>query len=192
MYLFVGLGNPGREYENTRHNVGFRILDKIAEQCDCTFKPGKGSYWFAECSLKNTNVYLLKPTTYMNLSGIAVKEFLDVFPVKLDSLVIILDDIQLPLGSLRFRLRGSDGGHNGLASVIFSLGTENFPRLRVGIAPLENTVPSDRLAEFVLSPFEKSEEPIIHLLIEKGANALLDFVERGSTFVMNTYNKSFL
>lgn len=191
MYLVVGLGNPGKKYFRTRHNIGFRVLDVIAEQQKCSFQPGKGSYWLAECSLKNTNVVLLKPATYMNNSGQAVIEFLEDQPLPLSHILVVYDDIHLPLGTIRVRLRGSDGGHHGVASIIYSLGSNAFPRVRIGIAPNNGSFDPQQMAEFVLSEFDDSEQTIAEKMIVYGAEAVISFIEYGNTYTMNTYNKSF-
>lgn len=192
IYLFVGLGNPGNQYILTRHNIGFRIIDAFATHYSCSVTPGKGSYWSGTCSLKNSTVHLLKPMTYMNNSGVAVKEYLERINVPLSHVLVVYDDVHLPLGTLRLRPRGSDGGHNGVASIIYQLQSDSFPRLRFGIAPLNKTILSAQLYEFVLTPFEKEEEPIVTSLIEKSVEALTSFVEHGCTVTMNRYNRSFL
>ncbi|MCX7985092.1 MAG: aminoacyl-tRNA hydrolase [Bacteroidetes bacterium] len=191
-FLFVGLGNPGRQYLQTRHNIGFRILDAFAAQHQCSFELGRGSYWISKCSLKNSTVHLLKPTTYMNNSGLAIKEYLMEVNISLSNLLIVYDDIHLPLGTLRIRQRGSDGGHNGVASIIYHLQTLAFPRIRFGIAPHNRSIVSEQLYEFVLSPFEKEEEPIVEMVIEKSIEAMVSFVEHGCTVTMNRYNRNFL
>jgi PTH1 family peptidyl-tRNA hydrolase len=115
MYLIVGLGNPGKEYNNTRHNTGFMVVNQLAEFTGAAFQPGKGEYWQAKCSLNNADVIVLKPVTYMNNSGIAVQEFLEKHKVAPEKILIVCDDFQLPIGSIRLRPAGTDGGHNGLA-----------------------------------------------------------------------------
>jgi len=155
--VIVGLGNPGSEYHRTRHNIGFDIVDAIAERVGIAFDAGRGEYSIARQRKGDSTFALVKPLTYMNNSGIAVKEVLDQFMLEPESLLVIADDFHLPLGSFRIRQRGSSGGHNGLYSIIYHLQSEEFPRLRIGIAGL--TLPADksRMADFVLSPFEPSE-----------------------------------
>ncbi len=153
----IGLGNPGREYIYTRHNVGWLFLDFFAYREDIKFKPGKGDFYFGY----NENYVLVKPTTFMNLSGIAVKQVVDQFDIdNYSSLIIVLDDADLPFGKLRLKMKGSAGTHNGLASVIMELNTEEIPRLRIGIGK-PTGIP---LRDYVLSEF--SDEEIFKLRAE--------------------------
>jgi len=137
MHLIVGLGNPGYEYSFTRHNVGFLVVDRLATLLHREFHTGSGNYWLAECSLKNSDVTLLKPTTFMNNSGFAVKEYCETYSIPYQNILVVSDDFQLPLGTIRIRPSGSDGGHNGIASIIYQLETDQFPRLRCGIGSTE-------------------------------------------------------
>ncbi len=191
-YLLVGLGNPGEVYQNTRHNVGFKVVDSIAAKTGSFFHKEDNLFLAASCSLKNAEVLLIKPMTFMNRSGIAVKKAVDELLVNPENILIIYDDVHLSLGTLRLRLHGSDGGHNGLASIIEAIGTFKIPRLRVGIAPLNIRLTSEDLIDFVLSPFSDDECKIMERMYNIAAEAALSFVEFGSTFTMNNYNKSFL
>ncbi|MEJ2055032.1 MAG: aminoacyl-tRNA hydrolase [Calditrichaceae bacterium] len=134
--MICGLGNPGRKYRFTRHNIGFLFLEYIQKELDITFLPGDGSYDFCHCELAEHPVVFIQPLTYMNLSGIAVVEALEDFQVKSSDLLIIYDDYHLPFGELRFRKKGSSGGHNGIKSIIDHLDTKLFDRLKVGIVEI--------------------------------------------------------
>lgn len=182
--LLVGLGNPGSKYRLTRHNLGFMIIEKIAEILKCNFTSGKGDYLVSEALFNGRNVVLAKPLTYMNRSGRAVLDLIQTYNVPLSNLLIILDDFNLPFGKLRFRSKGSDGGHQGLASVIYQVESETFPRLRVGVGKesIEDAV------AFVLSNFDEEEQKELPKIVKHSANACLDFVSEGIEIVMNKYN----
>ena len=140
MKVIVGLGNPGDNYSSTKHNFGFWIIDKLVEQSSLKYKAGKGEYVFAQ-----SNEYVfVKPTTYMNNSGIAIKQFLNYYKIDVSNLIIIYDDIDIELGRMKFRAKGTDGGHNGIKSVIYHLETDSFDRLKLGIATSMNMRPSEQ------------------------------------------------
>ena len=189
MLVVVGLGNPGTEYEATRHNVGFRVVDTLCRRWERQFRPGKGQFFFAHGILAGQEVALVKPVTYMNNSGEAVREALEKFGVEAGSLLIVLDDVALPLGTLRIRPAGSDGGHNGLYSIIADVGTEEIPRLRCGIGP-NDTVPGRDMADFVLSPFRKDERAAVDGMIVRAADAVTEFAAGGISSAMNRFNTS--
>ena len=152
--LVVGLGNIGDKYKGTRHNLGFELLDIIKERLGGSLIQAEVNFYWSETIFDEKKVFLVWPSTYVNLSGIAVAEALDKFDLSKESLLVAYDDFSLPLGKIRFRLKGSSGGHNGMASIIKALETEEIFRLKMGIGPLpENTDP----AEFVLSPFALEE-----------------------------------
>jgi len=134
MVCIIGLGNPEKRYEGTRHNLGFEVLDCLAERLRTPFKEGKGEYLLASGEVGDVSVGLVKPLTFMNESGVAVADVAERFEVPLDQLIVVCDDFQLPLGHLRVRQKGSDGGHNGLYSIIYHLQSDLFPRIRCGIA----------------------------------------------------------
>ncbi len=188
MHLIIGLGNPGREYELTRHNLGFLVADELAVSTRSTFRPGKGEYWLAKCSLNETTFTVLKPVTYMNNSGIAVEEFLQQEQVSLENILVVCDDFQLPLGTIRLRAGGSDGGHNGLASIIYHLQTDQFPRLRCGIGSEALPAEKSPMAEFVLERFTKAEMPLMRQMVNRAREASLAFVEDGIAEAMNRFN----
>ncbi len=186
MRIVFGLGNPGKRYFFTRHNIGFILLDYIREQYKIPFRPGKGDYYFLRFEIDDEPVMLVKPTTFMNLSGIAVRQVLERFPVDLDKILVVLDDFQLPFGSLRFRKKGSDGGHNGLKSIIENLGSEEFSRLRVGIGDhFEDPV------DFVLSEFDAREKEQLKELLPIAHQGIVVWIREGIEQAMNRFNRQF-
>lgn len=189
MYCLVGLGNPGHEYQHTRHNVGFDVLEVLAHRLRVSFAPGKGDYQIADGSFKNSEVLLLRPLTYMNNSGEALLDIRNRFDIPLERFLVICDDFQLPLGQLRLRPDGSDGGHNGLYSIIYHLKSTTFPRLRCGIAP--EPLPSDRIQmdRFVLELFSREERPIVESMILRAGEASLSFVTEGIQHTMTLFNQ---
>jgi len=189
MLFIVGLGNPGDDYANTRHNLGFDVADRFAQDVGMRFKEGKGDYLVAIGSFKKNEIGVAKPLTYMNNSGEAVADIIERFAVPLNQLLIVCDDFQLPLGTLRLRPGGSDGGHNGLASIIYQLQTDEFPRLRCGIGG--ETIPKDKsfMKDFVLDQFSNVELPLVNTLRDKAKEACKSFVEHGVDKTMNVYNR---
>jgi peptidyl-tRNA hydrolase, PTH1 family len=188
MHLIVGLGNPGRQYEYTRHNIGFLVVDRLAASLKATFRPAKGEYWFASCSLNGLDVVLMKPTTYMNNSGIAVQQFIETHALPLEQLLVVCDDFQLPLGSLRIRTNGSDGGHNGLSSIIYHVQSEDIPRMRCGIGSAHLPADKTLMADFVLSEFEEDEKEIVGTMSQQAEEACMLFITDGIVKAMNQYN----
>ena len=163
----VGLGNPGVNYENTRHNIGFRVVDALAEDAACTWKKHWWqNYWFSQFG-EPYKIICAKPATYMNISGKAVSSIVKKYKLSLDELLIVYDDVHLPPGNLRFRMRGSSGGHNGLSSVINWLGTEEIPRLRLGIGEGSG----DR-TDHVLSDFTTDERDVAESLVSNAVKAI--------------------
>lgn len=157
-FLIVGLGNPGTEYEKTRHNIGFEVLDALAKKYESSWSVERHG-WVAQFRTKGRQVYLLKPNTYMNLSGKAVAYWMQQHKVKLEHVLVVLDDLAIDLSTLRLRLKGSDGGHNGLKSIDQTLGTQQYARLRFGIG---NNFPKGRQVDFVLGKWKPEEEvPVI-------------------------------
>jgi PTH1 family peptidyl-tRNA hydrolase len=165
--MVVGLGNPGTKYEYTRHNAGFLTLDRLAELRETSWKNWHSC---AEISrLSSPDVILVKPQTYMNNSGLAVKSLSDYFHIAPEEILVVVDDFSLPLGSVRARSSGSAGGHNGLASIIEHLGSSSFPRLRLGIGPLPAGCDS---ADFVLSPFKHPEREMVRAMIDQAVEVI--------------------
>ncbi len=182
MNILIGLGNPGRKYSNTKHNFGFWVVDRFSEQHTLNFQAGRGSYQYA----KKNELCLMKPTTYMNKSGIAVSEFCNYFKAHQEELLVIYDDIDLPLGNIRFKKGGGTGGHKGIESIIYQLGSEDFHRLRLGIATEDEMKPSEN---YVLSPFSKRYQDKVRKVLEKACNGINCYIENGITETMNQYNE---
>jgi PTH1 family peptidyl-tRNA hydrolase len=182
--LIVGLGNPGPEYDGTRHNIGFAVLDALATAAGVRFAPDRlGDR--AEMRHKGRTLVLIKPSTFMNLSGKAVRYWMEAEKVPLERTLVITDDLALPFGKVRIRSSGGAGGHNGLTSIIQLLGTEAFPRLRFGIG---SDFPKGRQAEHVLSPWNKEESANLPERIAVARDAVLDMALMGITHAMNTFN----
>lgn len=184
----VGLGNPGSKYEFTRHNIGFRIVDNLARDMETEFKKVKSYYsLISRGTINNHKVMLVKPHTFMNLSGRAVKGIVSYYKIPLQDLLIVYDDLNLELGQIRIRKKGSDGGHNGMDSIIQYLGSENIPRMRVGIGNPSANVNSD-YALYVLSNFNYDEEDKIKGTIELSTEAIKTVIEDGFEKAMRKYN----
>jgi PTH1 family peptidyl-tRNA hydrolase len=184
--LIVGLGNPGENYKDTRHNLGYRVVDFLAGKNKGCFKPGKGDYLFCEIGAgKEQNFFLIKPLTYMNASGEAVVEALDHFSLGRENLFVLCDDVNLPLGKIRIREKGTDGGHKGLKSIIYHLNSIEFARLRMGIgdAPLGMD-----LEEFVLKEFGDQEKETVEVMIEKACAAVENTLTWGIEDSMSRFN----
>jgi len=189
--LIVGLGNPGSKYELTRHNIGFIILDFFAESLSINFKAGKGDWLEAKGRIGEEDVYLLKPLTFMNNSGVAILDFMEKTGAEIKDVLVIVDDFQIPLGTIRVRKGGSDGGHNGLSSIIYHLNSDEFPRMRAGIGRNE-ALKKDDFIDFVLGNFDKEEIEIIKKLMPEYMNCIRSFITDGLTITMNTFNKMHL
>ena len=181
----MGLGNPGRKYQKTRHNLGFQVIDLLAKKHKQKPKRGRGKYEYAKVPLSDRVLYLVKPTTFMNNSGVAVSDCLYRWDVKPEDLLVICDDLSLTLGKIRIRIRGSDGGHNGLKSIIGQLDSSDFPRLRMGIGMNPLDYPAE---EYVLEPFDKSEKKSVKEMIEMSAQAAELTISEGVEKAMNRYN----
>ncbi|MBX7257256.1 MAG: aminoacyl-tRNA hydrolase [Candidatus Hydrogenedentes bacterium] len=186
MKLIVGLGNPGPQYRNTRHNVGFRAVERVAEMLGVMFDQEKYDGLIAKGQRGTHAILLLKPMTYMNVSGVSVAAAAKNRVANPLDLLIVTDDINLPLGRLRLREKGSAGGHNGLKSIIERLGTDEFPRLRIGVGDKE---PGTDLRDHVLSGFRPEEKPEVDRAIDLAAAGILDFVDRGASRAMTELNK---
>jgi PTH1 family peptidyl-tRNA hydrolase len=187
VYAIFGLGNPGGSYSMNRHNVGFMLIDRMAAQKKGSFSPGKGPFYYHESRRFGKSVVLIKPTTYMNRSGVAVKHALRFFDIELENMIVLYDDFHLDLGMLRFRKRGSDGGHNGIKSIIYQLESETFNRLRFGIGD-----PSRNSVDHVLSDFKKTEEEHLELLFDKAVEGVDVWLQSGIDEAMNKFNRNFL
>ena len=188
MKLIVGLGNPGREYARSRHNVGWMIVDAFAEKFRIEIGKHEKEALTGSGRVAGGSVMVAKPLTYMNRSGEAVKLLTDAYLESLQDLIVIYDEVDLPLGTLRIRERGSSGTHNGMRSVVASLATESFPRLRCGVRGA-NYAEAGRLRDYVLDDFEDSELPIVGRSIERSVDALLLFARGDLKRAMNTFNR---
>lgn len=186
MYLVVGLGNPGREYTMTRHNIGFETLEHMALLHGAKINKLKLKGVCGECNIAGEKAILLKPQTYMNLSGESVKEFCDYYKIPPQKVIVICDDIAIGAGKLRIRAKGGAGGHNGLKSIIYSLRSEDFIRIRMGIGEPE----TDKwdLADFVLAKFTKKDIPIMEEAITRAIDAVADIIKKDVAYAMNKYN----
>lgn len=185
--LVLCLGNPGPRYLTTRHNVGFMVADELARRAGTGFTPGRGEYWKSEIVVAGQALTLVKPVTFMNNSGLAARQILEACGSNAEALLVVLDDIALPLGSLRVRASGSDGGHNGLGSVIATLGTDRIARLRCGVRP-EVPPPAESLAGFVLSPFAPGEHEAVQSMIVRAADAVSEAATSGIQRTMARFN----
>ncbi len=184
-YLIVGLGNIGKEYENTRHNIGFMVLDELVEAYNTAFMIDDYSYR-NQLKYKEKALILIKPTTYMNLSGKAVKYWMTKESIPIDQIMVVVDDIALPFGTVRIRQNGNNGGHNGLANIDELLGSNNYPRLRFGIG---NDFSKGKQVDYVLSSFNSDEQKLLPFYFERMKKALFSFVSEGIQNCMNEYNK---
>jgi PTH1 family peptidyl-tRNA hydrolase len=184
-YLIAGLGNIGREYENTRHNIGFMILDALAEASNVVFDVNKRYGAIAEMKLKNRQLVLLKPSTYMNLSGNAIRYRLQKEKIEPENLLIVVDDLALPFGALRLKPKGSDAGHNGLKHIQETLGTTQYNRLRFGIG---NGFSPGTQIDFVLNPFTEEEQKCLPERIEIACEMIKSFCLAGVEVTMNQFN----
>jgi PTH1 family peptidyl-tRNA hydrolase len=183
-YLIFGLGNVGNEYAHTRHNIGFDVVNAFVQKHGGTFSTGRLAH-FAEIKWKGRKMICICPTTYMNLSGNAVKYWMDKENITIENMLVILDDVALPLNKLRLRPGGSDGGHNGLTSINEVLASKDYPRLRFGIG---NDYPKGMQDDFVLSKWRKEEEPLVKKKIELSVEVIETFAFAGITTAMNQVN----
>lgn len=183
-YLIIGLGNKGEEYTETRHNIGFKVADKIAEKLEVSFNSSNFG-WLAEGKYKGRKVLVLKPDTYMNLSGKAVKFWMQKENIPAENILLITDDLALPFGTLRMKMKGSDAGHNGLKSIQSELNTQNYPRLRFGISA---DFSEGKQVDYVLGKWTDEENEKLGERIEKFANAALSFVFAGINNTMMAFN----
>lgn len=184
-YLIVGLGNIGPEYADTRHNIGFIVLDELARQEGARFQNSRLAY-YTEVSFKGRTLCLIKPTTYMNLSGKALSYWMKDLKIPVGNVLVIVDDLSLPLGTLRLKPKGSAAGHNGLKNIEEVLGNNNYARLRFGIG---DNYPKGHQVDFVLSPFDKDEQPELPALIDRSIEMVKSFATIGTELTMTRYNK---
>ena len=185
--VVLGLGNPGHEYEATRHNVGFMVVNQLSARLQSGWKAGDGGYVFSRIRAREFDLVLVKPLVYMNNSGECAREALERFATPLKNLLVVVDDLALPIGNVRIRAQGSHGGHNGLRSIIYHLGTGEFARVRCGIR-IEPMPPKDEISSFVLSPFETGERDVAKAMVVHAADAVVKFAEEGVAATMNKFN----
>ena len=185
-WLIVGLGNPGKDYANTKHNCGFRAIDLIAEKLNCKIDKAKFQGLYGQATFSGTKLYLLKPQTYMNLSGRSVLQISAYFNVPPQKIIVLFDDISLEPGRLRLRSDGSAGGHNGIKSIIAELGSQDFPRVKIGVGAKPHK--DADLADWVLSGFTSAEEKLMAVSLNNAADAALCIIEKGLAEAANRYN----
>ncbi|MFD1706522.1 aminoacyl-tRNA hydrolase [Siminovitchia sediminis] len=185
MKLIVGLGNPGSRYEKTRHNIGFKVIDALAQRSGITLHESKFSGLYASIHKNGEKAILLKPLTYMNLSGESVRPLMDYYKIPVDHLLVIYDDLDLPVGKIRLRQKGSAGGHNGMKSIIQHLGTSDFNRIRIGI----NRPPEGmKVPDYVLGQFSDAERIEMESVVQTCADACEEWLEKPFPEVMNQFN----
>lgn len=187
-WLIVGLGNPGQEYVRTRHNAGFRALELLAQQLNCKVEKLKFQGLYGQVSYNGSKLFLLKPQTFMNLSGRSVLQLSAYFQIPPQRIIVLFDDISLAPGRLRIRAEGSAGGHNGIKSIIQELGSQEFPRVKIGVG--SKPTPEYDLADWVLSTFSASEEKALAISLENAAKAALTIVDKGVPEAANRFNGS--
>lgn len=185
MYLIAGLGNPTKEYDKTRHNVGFSVLDVLADKYRIDVSDRKHRAYCGKGVIEGQKVLLMKPQTFMNLSGESLRSAVDYYKIAPEDIIVIYDDISLEPGQLRIRLKGSAGGHNGIKNIIAQLGTQEFPRIKVGVGAKP---PRMDLAAYVLSRFSKGEQELMDEAFREAADAAVMMMRDGAERAMNHYN----
>jgi PTH1 family peptidyl-tRNA hydrolase len=186
-YLIVGLGNPGREYQGNRHNIGFMVLDKLAERLETSFRKVKMNAMMTAVRHGDERLILIKPQTYMNLSGNAVRSFLRFYKLPLENLLVVYDDVDLPFETIRLKPDGGDAGQRGVRSIIERLGTKSFPRLRVGVDRPPGRM---EVSDYVLQDFSPSEKEALPFLLDKSTEAIFHFIDHGLDQAMTIYNQN--
>ena len=184
MKMIVGLGNPGKEYEKTRHNIGFIVLDKYAKDNNITSFKSKFNGLYETINRNNDTVIILKPQSYMNLSGTVIKKFASFYKIKPEDIFIIQDDLDLPVGKIKIKFKGSSGGHNGIKNIIDNLKTEIFPRFKVGIGKDEDI----NYMNYVVGKFSRNDLEILSKILEFSSNIIDDFIDYNIEKVMSKYN----
>lgn len=184
MKLIVGLGNPGKEYENTRHNMGFMVIEKFALDMGLNFNKEKFGGVYTEFMYNNEKIILLKPMKYINLSGEVVSSYVSYFKIKISDILVINDDLDMPLGKIKLKVNSSSGGHNGLKNIEQHLGTKEYKRLKLGISNNKDIDTKD----YVLSKFSKSDTELLNSVISKSCNVINDYLNQDFNTLMNKYN----
>ena len=185
MFLIVGLGNPKEEYSNTRHNMGFDTINKLANEYNIKINKNKFKGLCGSGIIENEKVILLKPQTYMNLSGESIKEAMAFYKIKSENIIVIYDDIDIEPGIIKIRKKGGPGGHNGMKSVISEIDTQNFPRIRIGIGKPEN---KGQLIEYVIGKMPQTDKDILEKATILGKEAILEIIKNGVDIAMNKFN----
>ena len=185
MYLIVGLGNPDTEYDNTRHNMGFNAINGISKKYNIKLKKNKFQGLFEIGEIEGQKVIIVKPQTYMNLSGNCVKEIVDFYKIEKENIIIIYDDMDIEPGKIKIRKKGSSGGHNGIKSIIQMLGTDQFSRIRIGIGKPEHK--GDEI-NYVIGPIHNEEKKLLMQGVEKAEKALIEILKNGIDIAMNKFN----
>lgn len=185
MFLIVGLGNPEEEYSNTRHNMGFDTINKLANEYNIKINKNKFKGLCGSGIIENEKVILLKPQTYMNLSGESIKEAMAFYKIKSENIIVIYDDIDIEPGIIKIRKKGGPGGHNGMKSVISEIDTQNFPRIRIGIGKPEN---KGQLIEYVIGKMPQTDKDILEKATTLGKEAILEIIKNGVDIAMNKFN----
>ncbi len=185
MYLIVGLGNPESDYANTRHNMGFKVINRLAEEYEISISRKKFNSEYEKAVIEGEKVILVKPQTFMNVSGEAVYEFVNFYKIELDKVMIIYDDMDIEPGKIRIRKSGSPGSHNGMKSVVHFLKNENFPRIRVGIGKPNET--EDRI-QYVIGAIPEEEKTSLEEGVEKAKDAVIELLKNGIDAAMNAFN----
>ena len=188
LFIIVGLGNPGNNYEQTRHNMGFVAIDELCFRHGIRLNKLKHKATFGEGKIFGKRVLLVKPQTFMNLSGEAVRDIMAFHKIPLQNLIVVYDDVDLPVGRIRVREKGSAGTHNGMRSIIFQLTMQDFPRVRIGVGKPEN--PKHDLADYVLGRFPKDEHPIMLEAVKRAADAIEEILKNDAISAIKLYNKS--
>lgn len=184
MFAIVGLGNPGARYDSTRHNIGFEVIDLLARNWHLKVNKIKHKALIGETLIGGERVLLVKPQTYMNLSGEALRSLVTFYKIPMEQVLVIYDDVDLSVGQVRIRMQGSSGTHNGMRSIVQQLQSENFPRIRIGIGKSDRIL----LADYVLQRFSSSEIPVMEAAATKAAEAVECFISQGIQMAMNRYN----
>jgi PTH1 family peptidyl-tRNA hydrolase len=184
--ILFGIGNPGKKYSLNRHNTGFMLLDYFTETHSLAFKPSKFDYYFAEGQISDSSFVLIKPTTFVNKSGIAAEQVIKNYNADVEDLLVAYDDFNLEVGSLKIKITGSDGGHNGLSSIIYQLNSDQFPRLRIGIG---NNFKPGKMADYVLTNFNKDEQKILKNAFKSGEVLLEEFISGGTKKMLDANSR---
>ena len=186
MFIIAGLGNPGLRYHMTRHNIGFHTIDYMADNLNVKVNKSKYNALYGETEIEGEKTLLIKPQTFMNLSGDSIIDFVKFYKIPVENVIVISDDVSLETGRIRVRAKGSAGGHNGLKSIIYQLRSEDFPRIKIGVGAPPN--PGYNLADYVLGRFTKDEIPVLEEAIIKASKAACEIIKSGTASAMNLYN----